>query len=160
MKIGIDIGGVIIAPNDHGPDTSFITKTDVDAIKSTPATEGVMDAIRTINREFDNNVWIVSKCKENMQRKSRKWLKHHEFYEQTELHPSRIIFCYFRHDKHIIAEGLGLTHFIDDRRECLASMKTVTYRYLFGPQRRNVPVPDEMVHVPTWADVLVKLRLF
>lgn len=158
-RIGLDIGNVIIGGDRKkiaAEDTSFITATDVEAIRNTPAVEGALEAVAAINDMFRGEVWLVSKCKENTQRKTRKWLKHHRFYELTGLHRSKLLFCYARSDKHVIAEGLSLTHFVDDNLGCIAPMQTVRHRLWFGPQDQDAP--EGIIHTRTWSDVLEFLR--
>lgn len=61
MKLGIDIGRVLIAPEGHGGDTSFIGGSIQDAL-DTPPYEGMMDVVPELVRMFKGEVWLVSKC--------------------------------------------------------------------------------------------------
>lgn len=161
MKIGIDIGGVIIdrARND-GSDTSLFGENYLNA----HAVDSVMEAIAKINKElFPNETYIISKCGANMERKSREWLKHNGFYEKTGMSEDKVHFCRQRADKAPIAQKLGLTHFIDDKYEVLGYMKAVVAtRILFCPDKEEIiktgPLAGPVIPVFSWNDVLWLLK--
>jgi hypothetical protein len=164
VKIGIDIGGVIIdrAHND-GTDTSlfgdnYLNAKDVD---------WAIDSIGMLNQKHDafkDNVWIVSKCGANIERKSREWLEHCGFHTKTGIPKERLHFCRDRRDKAPIAEKLGLTHFIDDKLEVLSYMKgIVKNRILFNPNpsemARFIKTSGPVVLAFSWTDVMDWLRI-
>ena len=63
MKLGIDVGRVLISPGDESkPDTSFIGGSIDDALR-TPPYEGMFDVVPALVRKFDGRVWIVSKMR-------------------------------------------------------------------------------------------------
>jgi hypothetical protein len=88
-RVGIDIGGVIIKKVGRGDDTSFFG----DNYLSTPISEGCFEAIKEIvdvygvpvlfkaNLRGADNVFLVSKAGKEIQRKTREWLQHHNFWE-------------------------------------------------------------------------------
>jgi hypothetical protein len=153
MKLGIDIGRVIIAPDaaDRG-DTSFIGGTIENAL-ATPPCDGVFDVLPEIVQYFHGRVWLVSKARKSVQEKTRRWLIHQRFFERTGIATCNLRFCLERADKAEHCRELGITHFIDDRQDVLQHMSgIVAHRYLFGPQRDAVP--PELVHVESWHSVL------
>jgi hypothetical protein len=151
-KLGIDIGRVLIAPEDaDGADTSFIGGSLTDALK-TPPYEGMFDAVAPLVAKFEGRVWLISKCGPSVQAKSRAWLQHHRFFERTGIAPANLRFCLQRPQKADHCRELGITHFIDDRPDVLRHLEgLVPNRYLFGPQRK--PVTDAgLVLLPAWKD--------
>jgi predicted HAD superfamily Cof-like phosphohydrolase len=131
QKLGIDIGRVII--NGDGPDTSFLHANDQDAL-SASAVPGAFESIARLVAMFGaDRVWLVSKCGANVERKTRGWLIHHRFYEQTGVLEAHLRFCLKRPDKAVICEELGVTHFVDDRQDVLDAMRgKVKHRFLFS----------------------------
>lgn len=155
MRLGIDIGRVLISPDAHGTrgDTSFIGGSIQDAL-DTPPYEGMMDVVPTLVRLFAGQVWLVSKCGPRVQEKSRLWLRHHRFFERTGIPPANLRFCLERPQKADHCSKLRITHFIDDRRDVLECLNgVVQHRYLFGPQQKQ-GTPRGVVAVPAWSDAL------
>lgn len=154
MKLGIDIGRVLIAAEEQGRgDTSFIGGTLEQALR-TPPYEGMFDAVPQLARRFGHQVWLVSKCGPRVQEKSRRWLEHHRFFERTGIPPGNLRFCLERPQKADHCRELGLTHFIDDRADVLQHLEgLVPHRYLFG-QQRTAHVDAGVVPLPRWADAL------
>jgi hypothetical protein len=158
MKLGIDIGRVLIAPEAKGTkgDTSFIGGSLEQALQ-TPPYDGMFDVVPELARRFGGRVWLVSKCGPRVQEKSRRWLEHHRFFERTGIPADNLRFCLERPQKALHCRELGLTHFIDDRADVLEHLEgIVPNRYLFGPQ----PVPgvaDGVVPVVCWADALARV---
>jgi hypothetical protein len=155
MKLGIDIGRVLIAPDTQNskPDTSFIGGSMTDAL-ATPPYEGMFDVVPSLVQKFDGKVWLISKAGPRMQDKTRCWLRHHNFYARTGINEDNLRFCLERPQKADHCEALGITHFIDDRTDVLHHLKhVVASRYLFGPQRQNTVVPHGLIEVLTWPDV-------
>lgn len=130
MKIGIDVGGVIIdrEKNDNS-DTSLFGDNYLNALP----VPGVFEAIKSLAEgPFRDTVWIVSKCGENIERRTREWLRHKDF--QSVVPEEKWRFCRERSEKAPIAKDLGLTHFVDDKLEVLHHMhKIVEHRLLFRP---------------------------
>ena len=153
MKLGIDIGRVLIAPDapDGKADTSFIGGS-LEAALATPAYDGMFEAVPGLVQMFRVQVWLVSKAGPRVQEKTRHWLRHHRFFERTGISSENLRFCLERSQKAQHCLELGLTHFIDDRPDVLGHLEgVVANRFLFGPQRRPSGLPG-IVPVPTWAE--------
>lgn len=160
MKIGIDIGGVIIDRNrNDNSDTSLFGTNYLNAF----AVSGALEAISVINKKmFPNETYIISKCGAAIEKKSREWLRHNGFYTMTSVAEDHVYFCRERADKAPIARKLGLTHFIDDKYEVLGYMKdVVANRILFNPNLEEMmqtgPV-GPVIPIFSWADVLYYLN--
>lgn len=130
MRMGIDIGGVIVQRAGLG-DTSF----EQEHLKTPP----MPDAFETIARlASEHDVWIISKCYPRMQRLSRQWLEHGRFFEITGVRRDRLLFCLKRPEKALIARELGLDAFIDDREDVLEAMVGVVPRRILFRSWREV----------------------
>jgi hypothetical protein len=94
MKLGIDIGRVLIAPDpaDGKADTSFIGGS-IKAALATPPYEGMFDVVPGLVALFGGRVWLVSKAGPKVQEKTRLWLRHHAFFECTGIPPNHLRFC-------------------------------------------------------------------
>lgn len=162
MKIGIDIGGVIIDRNRNDEsDTSLFGENYLNAY----AVKDAFQAIQRLNCGgiFKDQVYVVSKCGHNIERKSREWLAHNKFHEFTGVPAERVRFCRRRSEKAPIAQELGLTHFVDDKLEVLGYMRDVVpNRILFNPDLSEVKAMSQTagpaVLAFSWMDVLVWLE--
>ena len=152
MKLGIDVGRVLISPGDStSPDTSFIGGTLDDALNTLPY-DGMFDVVPALVERFEGRVWIVSKCGPRIQERTLQWFEHHRFFERAGIARDRVRFCRKRPDKAIHCRELGISHFIDDRVDVLQPMiGIVPNLFLFGPQRGCTPA--HMRAVPAWRDV-------
>ena len=151
-RLGIDIGRVIIDGSAHpgGGDTAFFTGDEATML-ATPEMPGAVEAIARLVDRLDGQVWLVSKCGDRVEARTRRWLVGHDFYRRTGLDTDRLRFCRRRPDKRVHCVELALTHFVDDHPDVHAAIRgTVDHQYFFGPQAQ--PVPDYGVHAPTWAD--------
>lgn len=158
-RVGIDIGRVIIAAGreDDRQDTSFIGGSEEDALKTPPVPEA-FETIRLISAQVDGRVWLVSKCGPRIQQRTRRWLAHWRFFEETLVPPENLRFCLQRPEKSGIAAGLGLSHFIDDRVDVLVAMQgVVPGLILFGLRRPGESVPDGVHQAADWAGVAATL---
>lgn len=150
-RLGIDIGRVIIDGSSHptGDDTAFF-KGGIENALRTPAMAGVFDSIARLAALFDGRVWLVSKCGERVEARTRQWLAHHSFFEQMNIDPEHLRFCRQRPEKAIHCRELEITHFIDDRMDVLEALEgIVPYRYLFGPQRHR-DASSGVTTTPDW----------
>ncbi|MFF0492280.1 hypothetical protein ACFYTQ_24915 [Nocardia sp. NPDC004068] len=155
--LGIDFGRVIQgAPGPDGTaDTVFLGASLAEAIES-PATPGAFEVLPDLIARFEGRAWIISKCGENTERKTRAWLDHHAFYDRTGLPRGHVRFCRQRADKAVVCAELGITHMIDDRLDVHRALHDVVpHRYLFGPQEE---IPDWVVHTPDWDAVAALVR--
>lgn len=131
LRIGIDIGRVIITGDQPGGDTNFIGGS-MDDVLRTPAVPGAFDAIARLMRLFGGRVWLVSKCGHRVEEKTRRWLEHHRFFALTGVTEDHMRFCRERPQKRDHAVDLGLTHFLDDRRDVLDHLEgAVPHLFLF-----------------------------
>lgn len=159
MKLGIDIGRVLIAPDapNGRADTSFIGGS-LEAALATPPYEGMFEAVPQLVQLFDRQVWLVSKAGPRMQEKTKQWLEHHLFFERTRIYPMNIRFCLERSQKAGHCRELGITHFIDDRPDVLRHLESIVpNRYLFGPQKPNAERTSGVTPVVSWPTALSAL---
>jgi hypothetical protein len=153
MRLGIDVGRVLISPgDDSAPDTSFIGGQLEDAL-GTPPNDGMFEVVPLLVQRFNAQVWIISKCGPRVQHRTRLWFEHHRFFERTGIDSSNLRFCLKRPEKAVHCAELGITHFIDDRSDVLQAMLGVVPNlYLFGPQRAKENPHASFRPVLTWRD--------
>jgi hypothetical protein len=150
--LGIDVGGVIIdRKRNDDTDTSLFGTNYLNA----HAVEEAFETIHALHDRFD--IFIVSKCGQNIERKTREWMIHNQFPEKTGVAMDRVNFCRQRADKAPICEKLGVTHFIDDKLEVLSYLKSVPNKYLFDPSPNEVKAYskhlDQVMIVGTWKEL-------
>jgi hypothetical protein len=150
--LGIDVGGVIIdRKRNDDTDTSLFGINYLNA----HAVEGAFLTIAALQDRFD--IFIVSKCGQNIERKTREWMIHNQFPEKTGVAMDRVNFCRERADKAPICLRLGVTHFIDDKLEVLSYLKTVPHKYLFNPSPNEVKAYSkhlgDVTTVETWKEL-------
>lgn len=134
--------------DDARPDTSFLDLPEPQAL-AVPASPHVWDVVPELVQAFEGRVWLVSKAGPRIEALTRRWLAHHRFFERVGLPPNAVRFCRRRPEKRVHAVELGLTHFIDDRRDVLAALVgAVPHLYLFGAQCE--PPPAFATHVGDW----------
>ncbi|WP_199485308.1 hypothetical protein [Actinomadura craniellae] len=153
-RLGVDFGRVIHGASlDLGgqADTAFLQGTLEEALAS-PATEGVYEVLPALVERFGGQVWIISKCGERVEQRTRRWLDHHDFYARTGIPVGNLRFCRRRADKAIHCADLGITHMIDDRLGVHQALRDlVPHLYLFGWQEQ--PPPTWVRHTENWAEV-------
>lgn len=120
MRIGIDIGGVIIGGG--GQDTSFFS----DNYLSTPAIRYALSSVRSLNKEHE--LFFISKCGPQVAQKTLDWLENRAFFWKAGVDPNRLVFCRERSQKAPIAQLLELDVFIDDRQDICQSMRQIGIR--------------------------------
>jgi hypothetical protein len=157
MILGIDIGRVIIG-GDGKDDTSFFTN----GFLLTPELPAAIDSIAKLAPLFDA-VYLVSKCGEKVQHKSKTWLYWNKFSERTGIPEENFRFCLTRPEKAPICKELGITHFIDDKLDVLDHMHgIVDHRYLFRGKPRDVQkirYKQGVTAVDSWDAILKKFNL-
>jgi hypothetical protein len=127
-RIGIDVGGVLMARGEGTQDTIF-----ADAYLTSPQCPMAFEWVKVfVDRFGSQNVFIVSKCGNKIRARTLEWLEHNKFYEITGFDRGNVRFCYQRHEKAGICRDLQITHFIDDRAEVLSYMNTVPHLYRLG----------------------------
>lgn len=126
MRIGVDIGGVIIGG--AGPnDTSFFGENYLE----TPMIPGAPSVVSYLVHK-GHEVFIISKASPKTVKRSIAWLNNRNFWRATGLTPDRLIFCRERSHKAAIADLLELDVMIDDRQEICDQMAEVgIYPVLF-----------------------------
>ncbi len=128
-------------------DTSFLGRSFAEAMK-TPAAPGSIECIGRLVQHYKGRVFIISKCGESVENKTRGWLSRNEIYAKTGLSRNQVHFCKKRKDKAPICRDLGITHFIDDRVDVLSHMVGIVPNlFLFGEQSKSSP--------PQWAQPLL-----
>lgn len=115
MKIGIDIGNVIISG--AGVDTIF-----VENYLETPEVDHALGSISDLQRA-GHEIHIISKCGLTIEGNSMDWLDYSGF--MTFLVRHRIHFVRKRHLKAPMAQALELDIFIDDRQDIIDSMEGI-----------------------------------
>lgn len=136
QRLGIDVGGVIIdRKKNDDTDTSLFGPNYLNAF----AVQGAFDAIRELaSSRFEGEIYVVSKCGQNIERKTKEWMVHNRFPETTRVPMDKVFFCRRRADKAPICQKLGITHFIDDKLEVLSYLESVPNKYLFDPNPEEV----------------------
>lgn len=157
-RLGIDIGKVIMEPIRGGKaDTAFLSGS-LERAMETPPAPGAFDGVRTLVEAFAGQAWLVSKAGPNVQAKTRRWLRHWDFFAATGLAPKHLRFCLRREDKAGHAKQLKLTHFIDDRLDVLEHLRgIVPHLYLFGEQPRLKHIPDWVTPVADWPHTVARV---
>jgi len=124
MKIGIDIGNVIIGGG--GEDTSFFSDNYV----NTPEVEGARDSLVAL-KQGGHELHVISKCGPSVELKSVVWLENYNYFPWIFLE-RRLNFVRKRELKAPMAQALELDIFIDDRQDIIDSMEgIVEYPILF-----------------------------
>jgi hypothetical protein len=152
-RLGIDFGRVINDGSAHpdGDDTTFLNG-GFEAAMRTPAMPGAFSSIARLTTLFAGHVWIVSKCGTRIQERTLQWLQYNDFWTKTGMSPANTRFCRARPDKAMHCKELGITHFVDDRRDVLGHMRGIVGNlYLFGHQK--FAAPTWATATPTWRDV-------
>ena len=154
--LGLDFGGVIVASSRDGDeDTGFVGGSDEDAL-AMPPLPGSFPSIRALAGRFGaDRSWIVSKCGARVEARTRAWLDHRRFWEETGVARDHLVICRRRSEKAVECARLGVTHFVDDRLDVLVAMRdTVANLYLFGGPREGAQVPHWVTRVHGWSDLL------
>jgi hypothetical protein len=159
--LGVDIGNVIINNRLNDPE---INKVDEAFYAAFPPSEGVFDALETLNSYFDGEVYLLSKCTEWAQEQILLWLKAHDFYAKTGIKQENVYFVRQRHEKDGVCRKLGITYFIDDRLEVLSHMiESTPNLILFQPDKDEINKFEEFLGKVTvassWAEVVEKIIL-
>lgn len=159
--LGVDIGNVIINNRLNDPE---VNKVDETVYAAFPPSEGVFEALKTLNSYFDDEVYLLSKCTEWAQEQILLWLKAHDFYAKTGIKQESVYFVRQRHEKDGVCRKLGITHFVDDRLEVLSHMVESTPNLiLFQPDKDEINKFEEFLGkvtvVNSWAEVVEKIIL-
>lgn len=130
QRIGIDIGNVLTKRD------TDIRPFGEDYLNVQPC-DGAFEAVATLaGIAGPSNIFIISKCSLENQKKSLEWLGYKEFFSLTGVRPEHVYFCLKRSDKRTIAKNLQLNYFVDDRWTVLTHLVTldsIRKMYLFRP---------------------------
>lgn len=116
MKIGIDIGNVIIGGN--GEDTFF-----TEDFLNTSEVAGAFYSIGKL-KDYGHEIHIISKCGPFVEYKSMIWLSTKAYFMSI-LKEHRVHFVRKRHLKAPMALALELDIFIDDRQDIIDSVEGI-----------------------------------
>lgn len=131
--LGIDIGRVII---DGDTDASIFGENFLETASVPQSVEMIS---RLVRERFHERTHLISKSGERVQMRTKQWLDHRGFYQQTHVSPERVHFCLKRFEKVGICQRFGVTHFIDDRLEILSYLVgIVPHLFLFRPNPAEV----------------------
>ena len=73
-----------------------------------PEIPGAFDAVAALVRALQGRVYLVSKCGERIEARTRRWLVQKRFFDRTGLPRENLRFCRERRDKVGIAQALKL----------------------------------------------------
>lgn len=157
MRIGIDIGGVLIGPSSSAEDkdTNFFS----DNYLKTPAVDGAFSAItKLVNILGTDKIYLVSKAAPSTQVKTLEWFDDRKFYDKTGFAAHNIRFCLKRHDKAAVARELKLAAFVDDKCEVLSYLRGIVPRRIAFCSLDAKEYSDVgILHVDSWDDAVVRL---
>lgn len=162
LRIGIDIGNVLMGSDTDEPDLIFHDKRYLEAT----AVAGAFDAVTALVERYGaGNIFLVSKCGKTIQQRSLEWLDHHRFYEVTGVPRGHVEFCRERREKRDICERLGIGAFVDDRYSVLkhlVDLPGMQRLFLFRPYGAELEAfenaaPSQIVVADDWAAVLRSL---
>lgn len=157
-RLGLDFGKVIVGGEGvpGNEDTPFLGAS-VESCLECPPMPGAIQGVKELALRFAGRVWIVSKAGPTMQRKTLRWLAHHNFWRVTGIEPYSISFTLTRDDKRPVCQRLKLTHFVDDHADVLENLAgVVSHRYQFGGLEPPSEDP-EIMQIPDWATLLQRL---
>lgn len=126
FRAGLDIGRVIL----NGNTTDLLLDT-VKFLSVPPVPRAIWYVTRIVELFGPENVFLVSRCSETVEKKVRAWLENRGFYKDTGVLRENVIFCRNDSEKAVIAARLQLTHFVDDLPQVLLPMVQVEHRFLF-----------------------------
>jgi hypothetical protein len=155
-RLGIDFGGVLIgASTDEASDGVSFLSAHHDAAMSVPPELLAFETVAAAVSRTEGQVHLVSKCSPRVEVLTRAWLTHHRFFDRTGVRRDQLVFVPKRPDKRVVAERLGLTHFVDDRLDVLEAMVGVVPNLLWFGQAQSADA--RFVAVPDWAAVASRL---
>lgn len=141
--LGIDFGNVIC-------------KND-----STEMVPGIRESLRQLKMLFFDRIYVISRVDDDESgQRNLQYLKNNYFIPDFITSEDKVVFCRKRKDKGPIAEDLKITHFVDDRTECLHFMKTVKHRYALNPtedQLKDFP-PEGMTVCGSWLQIVAIIQ--
>lgn len=163
MRIGIDIGGVIISEDTDNPGLFFSN----DYLIAKEVSDSFLSIKNMIQNESSNNVFIISKCWPDVQNKSKNWLHNKDFFNITGFEYNNIRFCLERREKRNHCIELGIEYFIDDRYSVhrhLQDLPLIKKLFLLNPGESELQLlqkgkKDKIVIAKNWKEIMGELYL-
>jgi hypothetical protein len=157
--LGLDIGGVLVDRAFHNSDRSFFGRRPLES----PAVGGAFVELGALVRDtFAYRVVLISKAGPRIIARTREWLEETDFHQVTGIARQNVHFVARRSDKAPLCERLGVTHFVDDRREVLDTLASVPNRFLFTGGLGDV-APDQpslgVAVAGSWPELACMLRM-
>lgn len=128
---------------------------------------GALSAVSDLVALFQGEVWLISKCGEEIAQWVRKRLEVHRFFKQTGLDPEHLMFCRTHEEKARVAERKGIDIHMDDSPTVIDAMRDrVAVRILFNPDEdrlRRFPllqqevVRQEVTVVWSWREARLQI---
>lgn len=142
--LGLDIGNVLVVG-----DTEKMKENEYNLNR-----KPIQDSFEVVARLLASdkfrkeNVFIVSACFPNMERKSRAWLRYKKFSELTGVPECNWYFVRHRSDKAPICRALGINYFVDDKLDVLDRIHAEVHNTnLFAFQPTKVLNPDQEKYI-------------
>ena len=132
-RIFVDIGKVIIDRKNPGGEHSYLGGDH----RFSPQIPGAFTGIKQLIEQGDD-VILNSVAQEEYRAKDRDWFIYNRFEWHTSLRVDgdHVKYCSKRWQKAMIADGLAVTHVVDDRLEAISyfsRIKSVRQLFLFNP---------------------------
>lgn len=149
-KLGVDIGGVIASrKNSKGERTYLSSEQFLDCLPM----EGVYDALRKLAEKYD--LYIVSRGEEKTDESSETWLN--VWGIDKIIPPNQCHRCRKIEEKGDICARLGITHFVDDRKDVLDLLPQNIVRLHFQTPEQLIKYGSGGINVESWKQVLIAL---
>lgn len=124
-----------------------------------PEVPDAFEGLKLLAQKF--KVYIISRCAQVTEEKTRYWLAHKEFSEKTGIPIENVRFCRKKAEKAQICKELGITDFIDDKSDVLNYMldrESNPRLFLFKPSdielAKNHEMMRHMIKVNNWKELL------
>lgn len=149
-KLGIDFGGIIVPAATADDPSLFGSDCEDNGI---PPRCGTIEALQKLVPAFEGNVWIISRAPRTAQC-TRHWLARHDFWRQTGMNSSNLVFCWDRKDKLTVCRALSITHYLDDRLPVLEALQGHVDHLYFMPDEIEERPSDPVIPVESWEDAV------
>ena len=121
--LGVDIGGVIISHNEING--AYLPIPDV------------FEKLKELqDKKFGKNIFVVSCADTYLRFAMLNWLSVKKFHKETGISLDRVHFCEERKEKARICQHLGVTDFVDDRKEIMVYLYNAGVKNLYLFQGR------------------------
>jgi hypothetical protein len=120
---------------------------------------GLDKALPKLKELFGNEIYVVSRVNDLVTGEAhvREFMQKNDLFQY--IPEQNLNFCLLRSEKAPICERLKITHFVDDRTECLSHMNTVPFRYAINPTAKQIAdFPPSGMKVSTdWYGVIARI---